>query len=262
MKTFHYTKEPTFAELWDKCVYELLYNIKDFTDDIENLFVSIGINKSSKIIDVSAGGGFPALDLILKGYKIDCIDASEDEIELFNKKATDYKLDVRCKKVLWENTPKLGKNGAYDFLFCRGNSFIYAGGGWNTEQDVNETESKKSFEQTLKNFYNLLKKGGYMYIDKFKDTEVSHREIVGEIRVADGLTEKLIFWTKRFHDQNIRKASMIREKQDGKEEGVPNVTYDLKGVEMEKMMKKVGFNSIKQITLLSEKHFQVWLCRK
>ena len=262
MKTFNFSSEPSFAELWDKCVYNLLYNEVNYTNDLERLFTSINIDKSSKIIDVSAGGGFPAIDLSLKGYVIDCIDASDDEVRLFNEKAEVNKLTIRCKKAFWQDIPNFHKDNYYDFLFCRGNSFIYAGGGWNVEQKINEVESKKAYEETLKNFYNLLKKGGYMYIDKFKDTEVSHYETVGEIKVGDKPNEKLVFWTERFPEQNIRKASMIREKANGEKIGIPNITYDLKNFEIEEALKKIGFSQIKTITLPSEEHFQVWLCRK
>jgi hypothetical protein len=195
MKTFNFSSEPSFAELWDKCVNNLLYNISDYIRDIEELFSSKGINKFSKIIDISAGGGFPALDLSLQGYTIDCIDSSDDQVKLFNKKAEEYKLNIRCKRAFWRDIPSFNKNNEYDFLFCRGNSFIYAGGGWNVEQNINEIEVKKAFEQTLQFFYSLLKSGGYMYIDKFKDTEVSHYKTVCEIKVAGGENEKLIFWT-------------------------------------------------------------------
>ena len=262
MNTFNFSSEPSFAELWDKCVRNLLYDVSDYTRDIEELFTSKNINKTSKILDISAGGGFPALDLSLKGYVIDCIDGSNDEVELFNKKSKENKLEVRCEKVLWKDIASLHRNNSYDFLFCRGNSFIYAAGGWNIEQDIDVTESKKVFEQTLVNFLALLKDGGYMYIDKFMDTEVSHYETVGEIKVGDESAEKLVFWTERFPEQNIRKASLIIEKINGDKIAVPNTTYDLKGLEFEEMLKGAGFSSVSQIKLPSEKHFQIWLCKK
>lgn len=262
MKIFNFKNKPAFAELWDKCVYNLLYNIEDYLKDIENMFASKGINKQSKIIDVSAGGGFPSLDLIEQGYEIDCFDASDDEVELFNKKSRKKELDIKCEKRFWEEIPSLNKNEEYDFLFCRGNSFIYAGGGWNENTHIQEENSKKAYLDTLKNFYSLLKDGGYMYIDKFKDTETSHYEKVGEIKIGNEPNKDLIFWTERFPDINIRKASMIIQSKDGEREAVPNITYDLKEDELVKMIKEAGFSSVEEVELPSETHFKAWLCRK
>ena len=66
--------------------------------ELENLFKKNKIKKNSKIIDLSAGTGFPALELIEKGYTIDCMDAMDDEIAVFTKKAKERGLKAKCKK--------------------------------------------------------------------------------------------------------------------------------------------------------------------
>ena len=55
---------------------------------------------------------------------------------------------------------------------------------------------------------------------------------------------------------------MIRRTSEGKEFGVPNMTYDLQEGELESMLTKAGFRSIKRIKLDSEKHFVIWLAQK
>lgn len=124
-----FTQEPSFADLWDACVYTLLYDSVGYTEELEALFAEKRISKKSKIIDVSCGGGFPALHLIEDGYTVDCMDAFQDEVDLFHKKAKALGLKAKAKKAYWSEIPNLYPKESYDLVMCRGNSFIYAGGG-------------------------------------------------------------------------------------------------------------------------------------
>jgi ubiquinone/menaquinone biosynthesis C-methylase UbiE len=261
MKIFKFDHEPSFAELWDACVYNLLYNTENYKKDIEELFERLGISKQSKIIDTSAGGGFPAIELSKEGYEIVSTDGFDDEVELFNRKAKEHGVNTQCKKVFWKDLPGLLSNNSFNFLFCRGNSFIYADGGWNAMVEIDVAKAMENYESTMKVFYDLLKPGGWMYVDKFKDDETTHREKVGEIQVNGSPIEDLVFWTQRFPEKKIRQASMIRKAGDN-ENSVPNITYDLSGAELEKCMSKVGFKNIQKVSLPSEQHFDVWMAQK
>ncbi len=261
-KTFHLDHEPTFAELWELCVNELLYNAPKHYDEIEALWKRQGITKESKIIDVAAGSGFPALGLLQRGWNIDSADGFTDEVELFNKRAEEAGLPERCAQVLWDDLLKHYPKEAYDFLLCRGNSYIYAPGGWNAEAPITPEAALDAYAKTAKDFYDLLKPGGQMYIDKFKDTETSHKETVARLQIGNATPEDLIFWTQRFSEQHIRRASMIRRKQDGTETGTPNVAYDLTYPEMEEALKTAGFSTIEPAQLSTEKVFDSWLATK
>ncbi len=258
---FYFDHEPTFAELWEMCVYKLLYSEKGYCDDIENLFVSHGISKQSRILDVSAGSGFPALGLIEKGYSIDCADGFRDEVELFNKRAAKRGLPVSCKEVLWAGMQKEYAPASYDFLFCRGNSFIYALGGWNTEVAIDPHTALAEYSATAKIFFDLLKPGGYLFIDKFKDSETTHKATVAQISV-NGSEEDLIFWTERFPEQKLRRASMLRRKADGTETGIPNVSYDLTVPDLAEALSSAGFKNLKRHLMPSEKEFDVFMVQK
>jgi len=91
MKLFKFKKEPLFAELWDVCLHNLLYNKNKYVSEIMDLFKKNNINKKSKLLDTSAGGGFIALYLRQKGYDIDCMDLMDDEIQVFKKKGKKIK---------------------------------------------------------------------------------------------------------------------------------------------------------------------------
>lgn len=138
MKTLKFFKEPEYADLWDALVYSMLYNKNEYIKEILGLFKKIGITKNSIILDSSAGTGFIALHLRKMGYTVECIDLMDDEIRVFKRKARKLGVSPQIKKSSWADIPKVYKNKKFDFIFCRGNSFIYADGGWNKEQKVNE----------------------------------------------------------------------------------------------------------------------------
>ncbi len=189
------------------------------------------------------------------------MDLMDDEIQVFKKRAKELKVSSQIKKTSWKQIPRYYKKESYDFLFCRGNSFIYADGGWNKKQTINKKSSIDSYKKTLKNFYDVLKKGGYLYIDKFPDNEKPHKDVVAQIKVGQKEKEDLIFYTKKIPSKRYREAMMIRRTPEGKETGLPNMTYDLREDELESMMREIGFK-VKKINLKSETHFKVWLAKK
>lgn len=262
MKTFNFDHEPTYAELWEMCVENFLYNTKDYADDLIKLFENKGLGQKSSIADVSAGSGFPAHELSRRGFDIRCTDGFKDEVELFNKRAGQSKLSVRCEEVEWKDLLNIYQKNSFDFLLCRGNSFIYAGGGWNSMITINAEEALRSYTEIATIFFDLLKPGGFLYIDKFKDSETSHKEKVASIKVKDESPEDLIFWTERFPKDRIRKASMLRKKLTGEESGIPNIAYDLTFPEIENILTSIGFSKVESIKLPSETHFDILLAQK
>ncbi|MBX4198056.1 class I SAM-dependent methyltransferase [Candidatus Parcubacteria bacterium] len=253
--------EPKFAYLWDRCVYEMHYNVPKYVDELCAAFAEYNITKESQILDTCAGSGFPALDMYAIGYKnITCVDASEDQIELFNAKAEAKGLDVRSEKCLWEDLPAHFDPEQFKALICK-SSIWYAGGGWNKDVEITKESTLKALRDTLSAFYSLLAKGGVLYLDKFKDSEVDHKDTVGVFEV-DGKKKELIFWTNRDKEAGIRRAKMIiKDVETGVEDGLPNVTYDLKEEELEEMLHEVGFSVVKP-EMSEEKFFTPWLAIK
>jgi SAM-dependent methyltransferase len=261
MTIFTFEHEPTFAELWDACVTATYSGQVSLVQDIKKLFNELNIAKDSKIVDVCAGPGFPSLEFIREGYDVTCTDGTEDEVELFNKKAKKIGLSETCKKIFWKDLPRVFDANTFDFLFCRGNSFIYAAGGWNVEQDVDAKKSLATYETTLRIFFNLLKPGGWAYIDKFEDTETSSRETIAQVSIAGGKSEDLIFWRERNSEKKIRRAAMVLKTTEG-EKGLPNITYDLSEQELVSLMQKVGFKNIQRKEIIGEAHYIVFIAQK
>ena len=262
MKTFIYDKKPNISELWDDCIYNLIYDTEKYVSEIEYLFKDLGINKKSKIIDVSVGSGFPVLELTKKGYFIDCMDISEDAIKVFDKKAKKFGVKLKCKKLSWLEMPKYYKKENYDFLFCRGNSFIYASGGWDSEVKLDRKIALENYEKTLKIFYDSMKPGGWFYIDKFKDNEKNCKELVGQVKIKNKLYDWYLY-RNTIEKIKKREAKMLLVDKSGEE--IPLVdftTYLLTFKELIQLMKKVGFKDIKKENFKSEVDFDILIAKK
>ncbi len=252
---------PTLDEVWDLCVRNFLYDQKKYVNEVLEIFARLGITKESKIADVSAGGGFPALNLIALGYKVDCFDGFATD--LFDQNAKKEGQDVTCKKALWEELPELVSPGEYDFVFCRGNSFIYAGGGWSETSGFDIEKVRADYIKTAKIFAGMLKAGGYMYIDKFKDSELGYREKLATIKVGSNL-EDLVFFSERSPESKLRKASVQRMAGGDVTNFEVKITYDLSKEELINFLKEGGFSDVEVINseVPEEKHFDVWLAKK
>ncbi len=252
---------PTLDEVWDLCIRNFLYDQKKYLSEITALFERVDITKESRIADVSAGGGFPALDLIEMGYQVDCFDGFA--ADLFNQNAKKQGQETLCQPVLWEDLPQTSQPGQYDFVFCRGNSFIFAGGGWAELNDFDIEKVRADYARTARIFADLLKKGGHMYIDKFKDSELGHREKLATIKVGER-AEDLMFSSKRSPETKTRQVFMQRMVGDEVVNTETRITYDLLGEELLQFLKEAGFSDIQKINaeVPEEKHFDVWLAEK
>lgn len=254
-----FEKDPEYAYLWDRCVYELLYDPEKFVEEFSQLLAKYGVDKSSKILDTCAGSGFPALDMYKNGYEnVHCVDASDDQIRLFANKAQAAGLDILSEKCNWSELSEHFQVEKFKALICKG-SIWYAEGGWNKDFVPSREGALKALKDTLMTFYGLLEVGGVLYVDKFKDTEVPHKDTVGTFKVA-GKEKELIFSTHREND--IRRAAMLtKDVETGEEFGLPNVTYNLKEEELEAILREVGFEIVKP-ELAEEKFFTSWLAIK
>ena len=59
----------SLPEVWDLCLQKI-YDKEYYVDGLIEFMGSRGITKSSLILDAGCGSGFPAIDLIEKGYKV------------------------------------------------------------------------------------------------------------------------------------------------------------------------------------------------
>ena len=116
----------------------------------------------------------------------------------------------------------------------------------------------------MKIYYKLLKPGGYLYVDKFRDSEIPDKKVVARLNIEDSSEQKgIVFYVERKPEENIRVAQLALRDSQGNEKGLLDGTvYDLSESEMEDLLKKAGFATIEKMKLKEERHFVVWLAKK
>jgi len=107
----------------------------------------------------------------------------------------------------------------------------------------------------------MVKSGGGLYIDKFKDSELGHREKLATISVG-GQPQDLIFSSQRSPEDKLRRVYMERVVGDEVVAKETRITYDLSGEELVGFMKDAGFSEVEKTEVSEEKHFDVWLGKK
>jgi SAM-dependent methyltransferase len=227
-----------------------------------DLFQNIKIKKDSKILDTCVGPGFFTKELIESGYNISTMDISDENVKPFLEDMKSLGLKHEVKKCSWLDIDKNFKEGEFDFVYNRGNSFIFANGGLLENKNINKKETLSKMKETLVKYYKVLKPGGYLYLDKYKDSEVPSEKIVAKLNIEkEKKTKDVVFYVERNPDKGYRYASIILRDEQGDNSTVFNKVYDLTESELENLLREVGFK-FKRLNLKSEKHFVVWLAQK
>jgi ubiquinone/menaquinone biosynthesis C-methylase UbiE len=254
-----FKQNPTFAELWEAATRQM-HKPRIQTLELMRLLRINGLKKETCIIaDVAAGSGINAIPLRKNGFWVECFDISDDQIKLFRKNARLTGVSNLITKSSWLELPKY-VHTCYDLILCRGNSFIYAPGGWNSDK-YDKDRALQIYLKTLETFYDLLAEDGILYIDKFPDNEQDHKVKVAEV-VIGGKTSELFFFTKLEWGKKERYGSMVLRDSDGKETGAPNKTYALSAKEFKALAREAGFTKIDEPKLWSETIFDVFLLKK
>lgn len=255
--------EPNFAELWRLTEYKLLYNSKEYVEEMEKLFEKIGIDKKSALLDTCVGPGFFSTELLKGGYNLSTADMSEETIKPFYRGLKELGINHKVVKSTWLDLLNHFPKSSFDMLFNRGNTVIYANGGWMEKTTINKEKTLKVLLDTFKVYYELLKTGGYFYVDKFRDSEIPDRKVVARLNIQETKEQKdVVFHVERKPENNVRFAQILLRNKDGNEKGTSFMAYDLSEDEMEDLLKKAGFSEVEKIKVKEERHFVVWLAKK
>ena len=146
---------PDIAVLWELCV-ESEYDRGRLVDGLQ---CWLGSADGLSVLDAACGSGFPALDLIRRGYDITCADASAAMLGLFHRKAAGLGTRAAAALARWE---ELGDRYSEHFnvVLCRGCSLIYAG-GW--DNDV--ASNRAALAAALDSLARCLRPNGRLYLD-------------------------------------------------------------------------------------------------
>lgn len=255
-------REPAFPELWKLSEYKLIYDSQDYVAEMAELLSKLGLDKQSKLLDTCVGPGFFSTELLKMGYDLATADKNENMVAPFKETLKEAGIHHTPVISAWLDLDKHFPSSSFDMLFNRGNSFIYGAGGWNEVAKVDKEHTLSLLKETLAVYYDLLKPGGYLYIDKFRDAEIPDKKVAARVNIKEAGEQKDIVWyVERKPEDAVRFAQMLLRDKQGNEVGLPNMAYDLSEGEMEDLLTQAGFTLLNE-KVRSERHFRVWIVQK
>ena len=260
--TYRFLSVPGFHQLWDVCMERHLTTPAALLDDLEVVFDRHDIARSSPILDTCCGSGSFDIALMKRGFNLSTADGDAEMLKLFRKNLAENGIDHEPTLAKWNELSGVFGDRKFDAVICCGNSFIYSGGFWNNDGEIDRERALGNILKTLKTFRGLLVPGGIFLVDKPADDEQNTRELIAHVCVAD---EEMydVFFSITFDSTNQRRNAQIllRHQKTGEEIGVPNVAYHLKDAELASLLVEAGFSSVEYLPLAPGQHFQTWIVK-
>lgn len=250
----------SLPEVWDFCLKKL-YSKREYLAGFEQVMKKLGIKKkSSLILDAGCGSGFPAVDLIKRGYRVIGIDKSSEMVRQTKINAEKQRLSIQAYNTMWSELDK-EFDQIFDFVYCRGNSLIYAA-SW----EQNWIVPKRSHEEivkAIKNFYQALKPNGKLYIDITKRDERPYKKPIGIVQTVHGPVE--ITWEMGHDRKNAIRTwiSHLRFLKLHTIRSYASHSYLLPHDELIKIFRATGFKKIdRYVSVRGEKNYDVFIAYK
>ena len=175
--------EKILSYVWQATV-KAHVEIKWYLNDLERILLEQGMSpgiigfrrqdNTSRILDVSAGYGFPAREMRWRGWDVVLNEPSQAMRDLADIKTSILGVVMGDVATLhyetalhWQEFKKRCQAEAYDAAWCLGNSLPYASGWGNEVLDVEHTQ--KEILKVLLSFREVLKRGGLLVVTKHKD---------------------------------------------------------------------------------------------
>lgn len=249
----------TLPEVWDFCL-EKIYDRPKYVSGFIDLLDKLGIKKESILLDSGCGSGFLTLDLIKRGYHIIGTDKSDEMIRQIKINARRLGVNIEAYNVMWSNLSERF-DPIFDMLYCRGNSLVYAA-SWERNW-IAPSRSYEEIRNAIKNFYLILKDGGYLYVDVTSQDEKPHEEDIGSVKTKYGLVD--IFWKIEHDRENLVRTWTITLKflKTRKIKTYPSYSYFLPHKDLINILKDAGFKKVQEdVKVKGEDNYNVYISRK
>lgn len=181
--------EPDIGTLWELCMFFEF----DRERTADGIAAWLGPVEGQRILDCACGSGFPALELIQRGYDVACTDGSELMLRHFRRNAELAGLDVRAERLFWEELPA-HHGDSFDVVMNRGGgNYIYAG-VWDDEG----LATQDAMAEAIGYWIACVRPGGRFYVDITRAEDLARSEpqhvvhptmLLGEHRVD--ITEQI-----------------------------------------------------------------------
>lgn len=136
-----------FSEHWD----ELIDWKKRALSEANFIQKLLKKYKCHRILDVATGTGYDSIQLLISGFDVTSIDGSQNMLDIAEKNAKNYSVNLKSYLSKWGNTKNL-LNQEYDAIICLGNSLA-------CELDYNKRLA------AIMDWSSLLKADGILLLD-------------------------------------------------------------------------------------------------
>lgn len=158
---------PDIGTLWELCMHFEF----DREETANGVAAWLGPAEGLRVLDCACGSGFPALELIRRGYDVTCTDGSELMLRHFRRNAALEGLDVTPELVLWEDLPQRYAD-TFDVVMNRGGgNYIYAG-AWDDEGLADQSAMAEAIGQWVA----CVRPGGRFYVDITRAEDLERQE--------------------------------------------------------------------------------------
>jgi SAM-dependent methyltransferase len=246
-------RRPELPALWQACL-RLEYDRPELVAGLEEWLEH---DRSLRILDCACGTGFPALDLLVRGYDVTCSDGSEAMLSIFAQNARAAGLATVPTLVEWRQLP-YAFGPAFDVVMCRGSSLIYAG-TW--DDDVEP--SGDAIGEAVTSFVRCLRDGGRLYLDTTSRGNLGATEPVRTSYSPIELDGHRVRVEEVIENDLARRRRTWRSTLtvDGSEYRFSRRSYYLRHDELERMMCKAGLADVRRAHVRGE-HYDVFVGRR
>ncbi|MCX4746930.1 class I SAM-dependent methyltransferase [Kitasatospora sp. NBC_01287] len=180
---------PDIGSLWELC---MLFEF-DREAVADGIAAWLGDPAGQRVLDCACGSGFPALQLVRRGYDVTCTDGSELMLRHFRRNAKDAGLAVEPSLLLWSELPRRHA-GEFDVVINRGGGNYKYAGAWEQEK----LPDRGAMAEAIGQWVRCVRPGGRFYVDIASDSDAGGADswetehppmLVGEHRVE--LTERI-----------------------------------------------------------------------
>ncbi len=249
----------SLSEVWEFCL-EKIYQKPQYIEGLIETFEKRGITKESRLLDAGCGSGFPALDLIERGYNVIGVDKSREMARQCNINAQKRGLEVELHNIGWLELSKTF-GAEFDCVYCRGNSLVYAN-SWEQNWIV-PSRSREEIATAIKNFFAVLKPGGFLYVDTTSQNEKPHEDRLGTVETERGVIE--LTWRVE-HDRAKKMRTwtvLVKSMESGETREYCSFSYLINLEEIINFFQTAGFQKVEQdVKVKSEDNYDIFVAYK
>jgi SAM-dependent methyltransferase len=216
---------------------------------VDGLAAWLGPPAGLRVLDSACGSGFPALDLIRRGYAVTCSDGSPRMLERFRRNAAAAAVAVRPQRHRWEELWR-HHAAAFDVVLCRGSSLIYAG-TWDGE----ERPSREVLDRSVESLVRCVRPGGRLYVDttRAEDLAAPSASSRSELVLADGARVILQERIETDLDRGVRSWTAVVRSAEGVHT-FGRQSHQLPHAELVDLLGRAGLRGVRPVEVPGERY--------